>query len=112
MQFRPAYLICHLVVQMVVIGFSLSVRATGEEAARTPAAVFPKAIEERSNDKRQYWLFNPTPKEKMREYGSDNGGITNGPYTLDAGHFQIETELVNFSYFVRKPSADETNLNP
>jgi hypothetical protein len=47
------------------------------------------------NDKSQYWLFNPTPTEKMREMITDRPDKTESPYTADAGHFQIETDIYN-----------------
>ncbi len=49
-------------------------------------------------DKRVYHLFNPTPKELMREMSTDRPDKTESPYTVDAGHFQVEMDLVNYSY--------------
>lgn len=48
-------------------------------------------------DKRHYTLFNPTPRELMRELSTDRPDLTEGPYTVDAGHFQIELDAVNYS---------------
>lgn len=56
-------------------------------AAETPAA-----------NKSQYHLFNPTPRELMREMSTDRPDLTESPYTVDAGHFQFETDLWNYSY--------------
>lgn len=44
----------------------------------------------------KYSLFHPVPKEKMREMETDRPGITESPFTIDAGHFQYETDLLNF----------------
>lgn len=49
-------------------------------------------------DKWRFTLFNPTPPDLMRELSTDRPDKTEGPYTLDAGHFQVEADLVNFSY--------------
>ena len=49
-------------------------------------------------DKSVYHLFNPTPKELMRELSTDRPDKTESPYTVDAGHFQVEMDLVNYSY--------------
>lgn len=49
-------------------------------------------------DKRHYTLFNPTPRELMRELSTDRPDLTEGPYTVDAGHFQIEVDVVNYSH--------------
>jgi hypothetical protein len=49
-------------------------------------------------DKSRFNLFNPTPRDSMRELSTDRPDKTESPYTVDAGHFQIESDLVNFSY--------------
>jgi hypothetical protein len=49
-------------------------------------------------DKSQYHLFNPTPRELMREMSTDRPDLTESAYTVDAGHFQIEADLVSFSH--------------
>lgn len=43
-------------------------------------------------DKHQYWLFHPTPRQYMRPMVPDRPGITESPYTVDAGHFQLESD--------------------
>ncbi len=45
-------------------------------------------------DKRQYTLFNPTPRRYMRPMVPDRPGITESPYSVDAGHFQYETDAL------------------
>lgn len=45
--------------------------------------------------KSQYHLFNPTPRELMRELSTDRPDQTESPYTVDAGHFQIEMDFAN-----------------
>lgn len=42
-------------------------------------------------------LFNPVPKEQMRELSTDRPDTTESPYTVDAGHFQAELEPVSWS---------------
>jgi hypothetical protein len=44
----------------------------------------------------KYSLFHPVPKEQMREMETDRPGITESPFTVDAGHFQYETDLFSF----------------
>lgn len=41
-----------------------------------------------------YSIFHPVPKEHMREMETDRPDVTESPYTVDAGHFQYETDLV------------------
>jgi Putative MetA-pathway of phenol degradation len=48
-------------------------------------------------DKSQYTLFNPTPTSQMRDFNPDRPSQTDGPLTIDAGHFQIEMGLVTYS---------------
>lgn len=49
-------------------------------------------------DKSQYTLFNPTPRELMREMSTDRPDKTESPYTVDAGHFQVEADILNYTY--------------
>jgi len=51
-----------------------------------------------AGDKSQYTLFNPTPKELMREMSTDRPDKTESPYTVDAGHFQFEMDVVSYAY--------------
>lgn len=46
----------------------------------------------------KYSLFHPTPKDQMREMETDRPDVTESPFTLDAGHFQYETDLLRFSH--------------
>jgi hypothetical protein len=48
-------------------------------------------------DKSRYTLFNPTPQSAMREMSTDRPDKTESPYTVDAGHIQIETDLVAYT---------------
>ncbi len=47
-------------------------------------------------DKWQYHLFNPTPRELMREMSTDRPDTTESPITVDAGHLQIESSAFDF----------------
>lgn len=49
-------------------------------------------------DKSQYHLFNPTPRAYLREMSTDRPDKTESPYTVDAGHFQIESDLVVYEH--------------
>ena len=50
-----------------------------------------------SPDKSQYNLLNPTPRELMREMVTDRPDKTESPYTVDAGHYQLEMDVFNYS---------------
>ena len=48
-------------------------------------------------DKSGYNLFNPTPDKYMREISPDRPDKTDSPYTVDAGHFQLEMDFANYT---------------
>ena len=49
-------------------------------------------------DKSGYHLFNPTPPKFIRELSADRPDKTESPYTVDAGHIQIEADLISYSH--------------
>jgi hypothetical protein len=49
-------------------------------------------------DKSEYTLFNPTPDADLRSFNTDRPPKANSPYTVDAGHFQYETDLAVYGY--------------
>ncbi|MEM9480693.1 MAG: transporter [Verrucomicrobiota bacterium] len=49
-----------------------------------------------ANDKSQYHLLNPTPRELMRELSPDRPDATESPLTVDAGHFAFEVSLFDW----------------
>jgi hypothetical protein len=63
-------------------------------------------------DKNQYWLLNPVPPAEMRSFSTDRPTKSNVPYTVDAGHFQYETDLVNFTHQVSGTTRTDTLLGP
>ena len=73
------------------------VKESGVEVQRPQADTASAQDKGAAADKSQYTLFNPTPKEQMRPFNTDRPTKSNVPYTVDAGHFQIETDL-EFSF--------------
>ena len=63
-------------------------------------------------DKNQYWLLRPVPPDQMRSFSTDRPPKANVPYTVDAGHFQYETDLVNFTHQVTGSAHTDTLLAP
>jgi hypothetical protein len=51
-----------------------------------------------TSDKSDYSLFDPTPAADLRSFNTDRPPKANSPYTVDAGHFQYETDLAVFGY--------------
>ena len=50
-----------------------------------------------SANKSDYNVFNPTPVNLMRELSPDRPDKTESPYTVDAGHFQLEMDYANYT---------------
>jgi hypothetical protein len=49
-------------------------------------------------DKSVFHLFNPTPTKHLRAMDRDGPGTTESPYTVDAGHFQAEMTLLDYTH--------------
>jgi len=65
-----------------------------------PALLFVSAgvASAQTTDTSAYTLFNPTPRDQMRELSTDRPDQTESPYTVDAGHWQIEFDFANYTY--------------
>ena len=51
-----------------------------------------------SPDKSRYNLFRPTPDALLREMATDRPDKTESAYSVDAGHFQVEMDLLSYTY--------------
>ncbi len=49
-------------------------------------------------DKSGYNLFNPTPDDQMRPFTPERPTLALVPFTVDAGHFQYESDLFNYTH--------------
>ena len=70
-------------------GLLLSLAALGAAAQETNSI---------PPDKSGCNLFNPTPTALLRELTPDRPDKTESPYTVDAGHFQLEMDFANYTY--------------
>jgi hypothetical protein len=61
------------------------------------SALLGAACPATAQDKGPYSLFNPTPDRLLREMTTDRPDITESPFTVDAGHVQIETTILGFT---------------
>jgi len=75
--------------------------AADGDAEATPSPTPPP-------DKSQYTIFNPTPRRYWRPFNTDRPSKTDSPFTIDAGAFQIETDVVN--YTVDRNNPDHLSL--
>ena len=58
-------------------------------------------------DKSGYTLLNPTPPQSMREMQTDRPDKTDSPFTIDAGHLQVESSLLDY---LHDNAAQQTSL--
>lgn len=70
-----------------------------------------------AEDKNRYHLFNPVPKELMREISTDRPDQTESAYTVDAGHYQLEMTFFDYTYDRHNPTgavsdADALSIAP
>jgi len=77
-----------LASSLVLASFATGARA--DPTADTPSAPPP--------DKSVYNLFNPTPTADLRAFCTDSPTKSNGPCTVDAGYWQIESDIYNVTY--------------
>ena len=88
---------------------------TGEPPAKDKPVVKKAAnsgTKKTKPDKNQYWLLNPVSTDQMRAFSTDRPPKANVPYTVDAGHFQYETDLANFTHQVTGSAHTDTLLVP
>ncbi len=48
-------------------------------------------------DKSAYTLFNPVPGDQQRAFNPDRPSVTTGPFTVDAGHVQLEASFLQYT---------------
>ena len=66
---------------------------------------------------RAYDLFHPAPGDKLRDFNPDRPSAFTGPFTVDAGHFQLEMDAANYSLDRHNPErapvdVDQWNVAP
>src|SRR5262245_65062609 len=67
---------------------------TAGRLAAAALALAPAALAAES-DKSSFCLFNPTPRELMRDMDTDRPDTTESPHTVDAGHVQAELSFAD-----------------
>src|SRR5437667_1197436 len=96
---KKAWPVCSLLRAGTLVIAVSSVDLRGAEADRSEAP-----------DKSDYTLFNPTPRPLMREMNTDRPDKTESPYTVDAGHFQIEGDILSYTYDRYNPAHTDTRI--
>ena len=54
-------------------------------------------------DKSGYTLFHPTPTSALRDFSPDRPSQSDGPFTIDAGHLQVELAFANYTFDSHNP---------
>src|SRR6187455_250760 len=62
------------------------------------ALVSLSRAEEEKPDKSGYNLFRPVPDSLLREMETDRPDKTESAYTVDAGHYQVEMDLLGYTH--------------
>jgi outer membrane putative beta-barrel porin/alpha-amylase len=73
-------------LQVVTLLFSMPIQASDLSDTNSP-------------EKGQYNLFNPTPRGLMRPINSGAADGVRDAHTLDAGHFEVDADIVNYYYY-------------
>lgn len=68
------------------------------------------SVSAQEQNKSQYHLFNPTPKELMRAMNTDRPDVTETPFTVDAGHYQFEVDFLNLYRHPISKNRKETDI--
>ncbi len=69
---------------------SIAITAKADDGTSTAPASAPA-------NKSKFTLFNPTPDNLLRDLNSDRPDVTEGPYTVDAGHLQVESSFLEYT---------------
>jgi hypothetical protein len=73
-----------------------TVRMEDPDAADSTRRDRDTSVDVSTGDKSRYTLFDPTPRNMMRPLSSDRPDVTESPYTVDAGHFQVELSFFEY----------------
>lgn len=86
----------------------LSTKNSVAAAVAVLAAAVPAfSDEERSRAKSGCSLFRPTPRDLMRPLSTDRPDATESPYTVDAGHLQLEADVAAYLRDVAREDGEE-----
>ena len=61
-------------------------------------SISPVRADDANTSSVSYTLFNPVPDDQMRPFCTDRPTKGTGPCTVDAGHIQIESDILNMTF--------------
>jgi hypothetical protein len=82
----------HLVTSKMIYNVS-SIQNGVYETKNIIPGQYDAVVSANATKSRKYSLFNPVPKDKMKEMETDRPDVTESAYTVEAGHFQVESDL-------------------
>jgi hypothetical protein len=82
---------------LVSVGFATAQAPAEPGGAPSRSGNVAPGAEAAAPDKWRYTFFNPTPPELMREFQTDRPDLTEGPFTVDAGHWQFEMDVALYA---------------
>ncbi len=91
---------CKILAASVWVWLAVGTLATARAQSADPA------------DKSQYSLFDLVPDGQLRDFNTDRPPKANSPYTVDAGHFQYESDIVNLAELTSGAAYSATLLVP
>ncbi|MBG8555738.1 transporter [Hymenobacter guriensis] len=96
----------------VLIALGSAAPALSQVPTGLPAPA-PGGVDTLRARKHVYTLFKPVPTALMRPLSTDRPDATESAYSVDAGHFQIETDLLRLgrSRLDEQTAAEELGLN-
>jgi hypothetical protein len=59
-----------------------------------------------AQEQKGYHLFNPTPRDQMREFSIDRPDVTESPISVDPGHFQFEGDIFKWTKLSSQGKSD------
>jgi Putative MetA-pathway of phenol degradation len=77
---------------LIFFAHAICAQPAPPDAAGISEGTPPKQV-----DRSQYNLFNPTPYGQMRDFMPDRPNVTDGPYTVDPGHWLLEVGLFEYT---------------
>ena len=86
--------ICGSLLESVRVVVSMAILIAGASVASAQTAANDAA---NAPDKSRYTLFDPTPNDELRSFCTDRPPKANLPCTVDAGHFQYESDIFNWT---------------
>jgi len=93
--------------RIVAAAFAGMLALAGARSATAQTAPASSAM-----DALAYTIFNPVPDSAMRSFNTDRPTKSNVPFTVDAGHFQYEMDLFNYTRQVSGTTRMDTWLAP